>query len=315
MSQYVVRRLLLVIPTLFLVSVIVFSIVRFIPGDVVNLMLEQYQYGKDAAELRHKLGLDRPVHLQYIQWLADIFRGNFGISLWTKRTGMEELGYRFPVTLQLSFMAIVFSILISIPIGILAAIRQNSAADYIARSFAIGALSIPAFWLATLLLVLPSIWFKWTPPLQEFTPFLENPAANLGQFTLPAILLGLSQSGTILRMTRAMMLEVLHQDYIRTAWAKGLRERVVVTRHALKNAMIPVISIIGVQMPFYFGGTVIMEYIFRLPGMGSFTLEVISRRDYPMIQAVVLFIAALIVIINLVEDLAYGYFDPRIRYG
>lgn len=314
MGRYIIRRLLLIIPTLFLVTLMVFSMVRLIPGSVVDMMLEQYQYGKDVTELNQKLGLDKPIITQYFYWLAKLARGDLGESLWTKRSATEELKTRFPVTLELSLISIFFSLIIALPVGILAAIRQDSWMDYLSRSFTIGALSIPSFWLATLFLVLPSIWFKIAPPIGSYMSFSANPWGHISQFLFPAFAMGLAQSGVIMRMTRAMILEVLRQDYVRTAWAKGLSEKVVVFRHTLKNALIPIVDVIGIQMPFYFGGTIIMEYIFGLPGMGSFAFEAISKRDYPMIQAITLFLAILIVFTNLIVDLSYGYLDPRIKY-
>ncbi len=313
MFRYTLNRLLLVVPTLLLVSVFVFGIVRAIPGDVVDMMLEQFQYGKDATELRAKLGLDRPVAEQYVGWVGRIVRGDFGQSLWTKRPAMQDLAERFPVTLTLSLLSIVVSLLVAVPIGILAAVRQDSAADYAARSMAIGALSVPNFWLGTLIVVVPSVYFNWAPNIGSFTPFARDPWHYLLQFMLPALCLGITQSGIIMRMTRGMMLEVLRQDYVRTASAKGLDSRGVVLRHGLRNALIPIVTVIGGQMPFYFGGSIVMEQIFGLPGLGSFVLEAINRRDYPIIQAVNLFVAGLVVLSNLLVDVSYGVLDPRVR--
>ncbi len=313
MTLYLVKRLLLVVPTLLLVSLFVFSIVRAIPGDVVDMMLEQFQYGKDAAELRARLGLDRPVVEQYVGWVSHVVRGDFGESLWTRRPAMTDLAERFPVTITLSLLSIVVSLLIALPVGILAAVRQDSAADYAARSVAVGALSIPNFWLATLIVVVPSVWLNWAPSIGNFTPFSRGPLGYLAQFILPALSLGITQAGVIMRMTRGMMLEVLRQDYMRTAWSKGLAQQAVVLRHGLRNAMIPIITVIGGQMPFYFGGSIVMESIFGLPGLGSFVLEAINRRDYPVIQAVNLFVALLVVLSNLLVDLSYGVLDPRVR--
>jgi len=312
-ARYALQRLLLVVPTLFLVSLFVFGIVRAIPGDVVDMMLEQFQYGKDAEELRARLGLDRPVAEQYVTWVGRLSRFELGQSLWTKRPAAQDIAARFPVTLTLSALSIAVSLLVALPVGVLAAVRQDSAGDYAARSFAIGALSVPSFWLATLIVVVPSFYFNWTPPIGSFVRWGENPARYLAQFLLPAACLGITQAGVILRMTRGMMLEVLRQDYVRTATAKGLGARAVVLRHALRNALIPIVTVIGGQMPFYFGGSIVMEHIFGLPGLGSFVLEAISRRDYPVIQAVNLFVAGLVILSNLLVDLSYGALDPRIR--
>ena len=313
MTRYALRRLLLIVPTLFLVSLFVFAIVRAIPGDVVDMMLEQFQYGRDADELRSRLGLDRPVAAQYLAWAGRLLRGDLGESLWTKRPAIEDIAARFPVTATLSGLAILISLLIALPVGVFAAVRQDSATDYAARSFAVGALSVPSFWLGTLIVVLPSHYFHWTPPIGSFASFAEGPVRYLGQFLLPALCLGVAQAGIIMRMTRGMMLEVLRQDYVQTAKAKGLGGGAVVLGHALRNALVPIVTVIGGQLPFYFGGSIIMEYIFGLPGMGSFVLEAISRRDYPVIQAVNLFVAALVILSNLLVDLSYGALDPRVR--
>jgi len=311
--RYALKRLLLVVPTLLVVSVFVFGIVRAIPGDVVDMMLEQFQYGKDATELRARLGLDRPLAAQYLTWVGGVLRGDLGQSLWTKRPAAADIAARFPVTLTLSLLSIVISLIVALPVGIYGAIKQDSAADYAARSVAIGALSIPNFWLGTLIVVVPSVYFNWAPSIGSYVAFSEAPAANLSQFVLPAICLGITQAGVIMRMTRGMMLEVLRQDYVRTAWSKGLGARAVIVRHALRNAMIPIVTVIGGQMPFYFGGSIVMEHIFGLPGMGSFVLEAINRRDYPVIQAVNLFVASLVIVSNLLVDLSYGVLDPRLR--
>jgi len=312
MSRYILRRLLLVIPTLCIVSVIVFSLIRMIPGDVAVLMVENYRYADDIPMLRHKLGLDKALYEQYLTWVGKMLQGDFGESLWTKRSIVEELRNRIPVSLELGFLAIIMSLMIALPIGVYSALRQDTRTDYAARSFAIAGLSIPGFWLATMIVVFPAMWFRWSVSLQ-YTPFSKDPLANLWQLSIPALILGIERSGSVMRMVRAMMLEVLRQDYIRTAWSKGLRETVIVYRHALKNAMIPVITIIGLQIPFIIGGSVIMESIFALPGMGRFMIEVISQRDYPMLQAVNMVFAALVVFTNLIVDITYAYLDPRIR--
>lgn len=313
MTRYALKRLLLVVPTLVLVSLFVFGIVRAIPGDVVDMMLEQFQYGRDAAELRARLGLDRPLLEQYAIWVGGLLRGDLGQSLWTRRPAVQDIAARFPVTLTLSALSIVVSLLVALPVGILAAVRQDSAVDYTVRSAAVGALSVPSFWLGTLIVVLPSVYFNWAPPIGDFAGFRQGPGRYLLQFALPAFCLGITQAGVIMRMTRGMVLEVLRQDYVRTARSKGLGARAVVVRHALRNALIPIVTVIGGQMPFYFGGSIVMEHIFGLPGMGSFVLEAISRRDYPVIQAVNLFVASLVVLTNLLVDLSYGLLDPRIR--
>ena len=313
MQQYVLKRLLLVVPTLLLVSVIVFSLTRLIPGDVVTLMFEEKGYAKDMDALRARLGLDRPLPVQYVTWLGRVVQGDLGESLWTRRPVLEEITRRLPVSLELGGMAIGFALCLALPIGILSAIRQDTLKDYTARSAAILGLSIPSFWKATLVIVLPSIWFGWAPPLQ-FTPLSHDPWQHFSQFLAPAIILGIASGASIMRLTRALMLEVLRQDYVRTAWSKGLNEPRVVMKHALKNAMIPVITIVGIQVGQIAGGTVIMETIFGLPGMGRFLVDAIYQRDYPVVQGVNLLIASIIVGANLLVDVTYAYLDPRIRY-
>ena len=313
MRQYVLKRLLLIVPTLLLVSAIVFSLTRLIPGDVVVLMFEEKAYAKDLDALRAKLGLDKPLYVQYVTWLAKVVQGDLGESLWTKRPVLEEMVRRLPVSAELGALAIVVALLLALPIGVLSAIRQDTVQDYSARSLAIIGLSVPAFWKATLVIVLPSIWFGWAPPLQ-FTPYAQNPWQHLSQFIAPAIILGIASGASIMRLTRALMLEVLRQDYIRTAWSKGLRERRVVLKHAFKNAIIPVVTIVGIQIGQIASGTVIMETIFGLPGMGRFLVDAIYQRDYPVVQGVNLLIASIIVCVNLLVDMTYAYLDPRIRY-
>ena len=313
MRKYVLRRLVVAIPSLLIASFIVFSLPRLLPGDVVQLMLEERAYGKDLEDLRAKLGLDRPIYIQYGEWLGRVVRGHLGESLWTKRPVIEELTRRLPVSLKLGFLALAFSISIALPIGILAAIRQDTLADYIARSLAILGLSIPGFWLATLAVVVPAIWWGWSPPIQ-FTEFSTDPWAHVLQFLLPAFILGIASSAAIMRLTRAALLEVLRQDYVRTAWAKGARERSVILKHALKNALIPVITVLGIQIAQILGGTVIFELIFGLPGMGRFLFDAINQRDYPVIQGINLLIVSVVVLMNLLVDACYAVLDPRIRY-
>ena len=314
MRRYLLKRLIVAIPSLIIASLIVFTLPRLLPGDAVQLMLEEKAYGKDVDDLRHKLGLDRPVYVQYFAWLGQIARGDLGESLWTKRTVTEELGMRLPVTLLLGGMAACFSVIIGIPIGVLSAVRADTLSDYTARSAAILGLSVPGFWLATLVIVLPAIWWGWTPHL-GFTEFTKSPSAHVLQFILPALILGIASGASIMRLTRAMLLEVLRQDYVRTAWAKGLREGVVVLKHSLKNAIIPVVTIFGIQFAQIFSATVIIENIFQLPGVGRFLFDAILQRDYPVIQGINLVIVSIIVLINLTVDLFYGVLDPRIRYS
>jgi peptide/nickel transport system permease protein len=314
MRRYLLKRLIVAIPSLVIASLIIFTLPRLLPGDAVQLMLEEKAYGKDVDDLRHKLGLDRPIYIQYFGWLGQIGRGDLGESLWTRRTVAEELRMRLPVTLLLGGMAACFAVIIGIPIGILSAVRADTLRDYAARSAAILGLSVPGFWLATLVIVLPAIWWGWTPHL-GFTEFSKSPTAHVLQFILPAFILGIASGAAIMRLTRAMLLEVLRQDYVRTAWAKGLREGVVVLKHSLKNAVIPVVTIFGIQFAQIFSATVIIENIFQLPGVGRFLFDAILQRDYPVIQGINLVVVSIIVLINLTVDLLYGVLDPRIRYS
>jgi peptide/nickel transport system permease protein len=313
MRGYILKRLLVALPSLLIATLIVFTLPRLIPGDVVQLMLEEKAYARDLEELRAKLGLNRPLYVQYFEWLARAARGDLGESLWTKRPVVEELAARLPVTLELGFLAVLLGLVMALPVGVLAAARADTLRDYVARSAAILGLSVPGFWLATLAIILPAVWWGWTPHLQ-FTEFRRNPSAHVVQFVLPALILGIASAGAIMRLTRAMLLEVLRQDYVRTAWAKGLSERVVVIKHSLKNAVIPVVTVLGIQLAQIFGGTVIIETIFGLPGMGRFLFDAITQRDYPVIQGINLLVVSMIVLLNLLVDLLYAVLDPRIRY-
>jgi peptide/nickel transport system permease protein len=314
MSRYIIRRLLLLIPTLFLVTLLVFSIIRLLPGNIVVLMMSEQGYASDRAKLEQMLGLDQPFYWQYLTYLGRVFRGDFGVSFWTKEPVLDEILQRLPVSLELALLAMCCGLFIALPIGILSAIRQDSWVDYLFRTVAIGGLSIPGFWMATIIIVSASISWKWVPPMR-FTPFLRDPVANLSQFIIPAVILGFALSASVMRMTRSMVLEVLREDYVRTAWAKGLHESAVISRHVLKNAMIPVVTIMGLQLSALLGGAVIMESIFVLPGMGRFLIDAMTWRDYPVIQGINLFFATGVIVLNLLIDLLYAFLDPRIRYG
>ena len=313
MRKYVLRRLLVAIPSLVIASFVVFSLPRLIPGDVVQLMLEEKAYGKDLEDLRAKLGLDRPILVQYVEWLGRVVRGDLGESLWTKRPVLDELLRRVPITLELGFLALIFAVVIALPIGVLAAVRQDSVADYIFRSLAIVGLSVPGFWKATLVVLLPAIWWGWSPPI-HYTEFTKEPGQHLLQMCVPAFILAIASAAGIMRLTRAQLLEVLRHDYVRTAWSKGLGESAVVLKHSLKNAVIPVVTVLGLQISGILGGTVIFELIFGLPGMGRFLFDAVTQRDYPVIQGVNLLIVTVVVVTNLVVDACYVLLDPRIRY-
>ena len=313
LRRYLVKRLLIAIPSLLIASLIVFTLPRLLPGDAVQLMLAEKAYAKDVDELRAKLGLDRPLVVQYVEWLGRVTRGDLGESLWTRRPVLQELGQRLPVTLELAFFALAFALAIAVPVGVISAARADTLQDYVARSAAILGLSVPGFWLATLLIVLPAIWWGWRP-VAEFTEFGTNPLAHVAQFLLPALILGVAAGAALMRLTRGMLLEVLRQDYVRTAWAKGLGERVIVLKHGLRNAIIPVVTLLGTQLPQIFGGTVVIETVFGLPGMSRFLFDAISQRDYPVIQGVNLVVVSTVVLINLAVDALYAVLDPRIRY-
>jgi peptide/nickel transport system permease protein len=316
MSSYVIRRLLALIPTLFFASVIVFVTVRSIPGDIIDLMLSERDISSAQLtrdQLLHALGLDRPLWEQYARWASGIvFHADFGKSLWQGVPVGEQLAARLPVSFELGLMAMIIGLTIALPVGVYSAIRQDTATDYITRSISILMLSVPAFWVGTIVTVFPSIWWGWSPPV-EYVSFSEDPIRNLKQMLLPAAVLGMALSAVTMRMTRTMMLEVLRQDYIRTAWAKGLNERLVVMRHALRNALIPVVTLIGLQAPLLIGGAVIIEQIFVLPGMGMLLLDAVRQRDYPIVTGLFLVVGVAVVTINLLVDLSYGLLDPRVR--
>jgi len=314
MKRYALRRVALTVPTLFFVSVIVFVMMRMMPGDVAMRMVEGHAYAPTLDALRKDLGLDRPMYVQYVDWIGGIVtRGDFGRSYWTRQPIIEEFLHRFPVTLELALLTILVSVVIGVTVGIVAAARQDTVADYTGRVLAILALSVPYFGLAVLVVVLPSIWFRWTP-VWTYVPFTTDPLENLKIMAVPALVFGVTRAGPIMRIMRSALLDVLRQEYIRTAWSKGLSERRVILRHALKNALIPVISLVGLQMPLYIGGSVIIEAIFRLPGVGLFFFEALGKLDYPVVQSVNLIIAAMVVGLNLLIDLSYAFLDPRIRY-
>ena len=266
-----------------------------------------------AQTLREQLGLDAPAHVQYVRWLGEAFRGELGKSLWTNQPVGVDILTRLPVSLQLGGMAIFFSLVIALPVGIVSGIRPESGIDQILRSFSILLVTVPAFWLGTMVVVYPALWWGWAPPL-FFVRFGDDPLGNLAHMFVPSLIQGMLLSGITMRFTRTMMLEVLRQDYVRTAWAKGLRERVLVVRHVLKNATIPVITMIGLQLPVLIGGAVIVEKIFNIPGLGSLIIEALEKRDYPVVTAVNLLMAGFVLVVNVLIDISYAWLDPRIRY-
>jgi len=324
MRAYIIRRLLILIPTLIVVSLLIFFLTELIPGNIIDAMLASpgaEEIDREAVAL--KLGLDAPLLVQYGRWMgiapqvdgsfSGILQGDFGISWRLGIPVVKLLATTWPVTIQLGLMGLITAQLIALPVGIYSAIRQDSWGDYIGRSFAILCISLPGFWLATLIIVFPSIWWRYMPPIM-FIPFTEDPIGNLKMVIVPAMVLGMALCGLTMRMTRAMMLEVLRQDYIRTAWAKGLRERVVIIRHTLRNALIPVITQQGLWVPFLLGGTIIIETIFVLPGMGTLIVTATRYRDYPILSGALLSFGGAIVLVNLMIDLTYGFLDPRVHY-
>jgi len=324
MRAYFFRRLLILIPTLFLVTLLIFFLIRLMPGDIVDsLQGQSIDVKLDRATIERKFGLDASAIIQYGRWMgltpqadgsfSGILQGDLGISWWQGTPVVQLLAARWMVTLELGILGLIIAQLIALPIGVYSALRQDTWGDYIGRSFAILCISVPYFWVGTLVIVFPSIWWNYMPPLM-LIPFTEDIIGNLRMFIVPALVLGMALGGMIMRMTRTMVLVVLRQDYIRTAWAKGLSERIVILRHALKNAAIPVITLIGLQVPFVIGGTVIIEKIFSLPGMGRLILDATLFRDQPLISGIILLFSVVLMLINLLVDLTYAYLDPRIRY-
>lgn len=316
MLAYTVRRLLLAALTIIGVSAVVFFVVRLAPGDVVSVRLGESGQLSTAQieEARKDLGLDDPSYVQYFRWAGDVARGDFGNSLWTGRSVGSQISDRWWITAQIAVAAIVISLLVAIPIGVFSALHQNSRSDYTLRLVGVLGQAMPNFWIAILIWTLPAIWWGWTPPL-GYRTLAEDPQKHLIQIILPAAVLGVYLAATTMRLTRSALLEVLREDYVRTARAKGLSQRTVVVGHALRNALVPIITVVGVQFAGLLGGTVIIEQVFALPGLGSLTLDAILNRDYTQLQANVLLFATAIVLLNLAVDLSYSVIDPRVRYS
>ncbi len=330
MRAYIIRRLLLTFPTLFIVSFVIFAVIRFMPGDIVDAEISQMQeIGVSQAsleqargELMKKYGLDVSIFAQYGRWIgvypqadgrvSGLLQGDFGTSFRRHTPVLRDIAIRWPVTLELGLIAFIIANIVSIPIGVYSALRQDTISDYLVRSFAILCMAVPSFWLGTMIVVFPSLWWGYSPPIM-YTRMTEDLFENLEMFFVPSVVLGLAMTGGTMRMTRTMMLEVLRQDYVRTAWAKGLRERAVVMRHALKNAFIPVITLIGYTLPVMIGGAVIIEQIFSLPGMGRLLIDATLTRDYTVISGIMLVFGLGMVLINLAVDLTYGILNPKVR--
>jgi peptide/nickel transport system permease protein len=316
MRQYILKRLLLMIPTLFGVAALVFLLLRVLPGDIVEL---KYAGSgtfapREVIEVeRAQLGLDKPLWRQFVSWMWGLARLDFGTSMWTGRPIAHEVAIRLELSLELALMATLVAVLISIPLGTLAALKQDTWVDYFIRIFSIAGLAIPSFWLGILIILVFIIYFRWLPPL-TFTSFWVDPKANLIQLIWPALAVGYRYSAVATRMTRSAVLEVLREDYIRTARAKGLWEKVVLTRHALKNALLPVITVLGLEFAFLVGGLVVTEQVFNLNGIGKLFVEAISQRDYTMVQSLVVLTSFVFIFVNFAVDLVNAWLDPRIRY-
>jgi peptide/nickel transport system permease protein len=319
MRAYVIRRVILIVPTLVLLTMIVFLSVRFIPGDVIDMIvaevnIEGAMSHEEAREMiREQLGLDTPIPEQYWKWVTSAVRGDLGTSMRTGKSVTDEFLSKVPISLELGILSMIIGLVIALPLGIYSAIRQDSPADYTGRTLAILMVSIPGFWLMTMVIVFPAIWWNWMIQL-EYVPFTEDPAKNLVQFGIPAIIMGAAFSGSMMRYVRTMMLDVLRQDYIRTAWSKGLSERTVIYRHALRNTLIPMVTIVGMGLPGLIGGSVITEQIFNLPGIGRWLFDAVTQRDYPIISGMNLMSATLVLFCNLAIDITYAWLDPRVKF-
>ena len=319
MRQYAARRILLFIPTLLLATIIVFVLFFIVPGDAAMMILTGEEGAgavndADIAKLRHELGLDRPVHIQYGSWLWGLMRGDLGESIWYRVPVIDELREKFAVTIQLSVMAIVMAFVVAVPLGMISAVKQDTMPDYLSRIFSLVGIALPTFWLGLLVIYALAYGFDWLPPL-GYATLWEDPLLNLTQLIFPAMALAFHDLAFTARVTRSSMLEVLREDYVRTARSKGLRELSVIGRHALKNAILPVITVSGYQFARLLGGVIIIETIFVVPGLGAFLIESIQHRDFVVLQAVIVLTAAVVLTLNLVIDLLYGVLDPRIRYS
>ena len=312
MTTYIIRRLLLMVPTLIVVTLFVFAIMRSIPGDPASVQLGDEATLADVRALNEQLGLDRPFVTQYVVWLADIATGDLGRSFISRRPVVSEIRNRLPVSIEVGVLAIFLSLMIALPLGITSAVKAESGIDYIARLVAVAGIAVPGFVTVTLLFVMPSVWFKWSPPV-PYVQLWENPLQNFQQVILPTVSLAFALSAIKARLIRSTLLNVLGEDYVRTAFAKGLNDRTVILRHALRNALLPVVTVTGNQVPLIISGLVISETVFDLPGMGTLLFAALAQRDYTIIQAVLLFASLMVLIVNLLVDLSYGLLDPRVR--
>ncbi len=317
MRNYVIRRILLIVPIMLGVTFLTFALFRVIPGDAAVILCNFECTPDNLDAIRHEFDLDKPWPQQYGEWMGGIFKGDLGHSFFTKLPVATELDRRMPITGEILIMTVILSLLLGIPPGVLSAIRPGTPIDWLARLGSVFGLSIPGFWFGTLIITFGVIWFEWTPPNfgRGYVPFFDDPWVNLQEFFFPSLVLAAATAAGIMRLTRSSLLEVMRNDYIRTAWSKGLRERTVIWRHALKNALIPVTTVIGLQIGALLGGAVIVERVFALPGVGLYILEAILRRDFFVVQSLTLISAAAYIIVNLAVDIAYGWLDPRIRYA
>lgn len=319
MKAFLLRRAIGLLPILVGISIVVFAIMRMLPGDVAAMILGGEEEGgagvsKEAVEaLRVQLGLNEPLWSQYLHWAGGLLRLDAGNSLWSNRPVFVEIAERLPLTVELALLALTISMIVGIPFGVLSALKQDTWVDYIFRTISVAGLTIPGFWLGTLTILLLTISFNWVPPL-GYVSFSDDPWTNLQQLIWPAIVIGYGNAAIIARMTRSATLEVLREDYIRTAWAKGLGLRTVLSVHALRNAMLPVLTLAAIELGNLLSGAVVMETIFTLPGVGRYLVDAIFHRDYPVVQTIVVLMGVMFVVLNLVVDLLYGVLDPRIRY-
>jgi peptide/nickel transport system permease protein len=314
MARYVLNRILLMIPTLVGVAILVFFLLRLAPGDPVQMMFEGANVPQHVIDAeRARLGLDQPVYVQFVKWFGAILSGDFGVSIWTGRPVLHEIGIRLELSLQVAIMATILAVLIALPLGTLSAVFKDTWIDHVVRLISIAGLAVPSFWLGMIIILLLLTYFSWIPPL-TFTPFFEDPLKNLSQLIWPALAVGYRYSAVAMRMMRSSVLEVLQEDYVRTARAKGVHERLVVARHALRNALLPVVTVVGLEFAFLIGGLVVTEQVFNLNGIGKLFVQAVARGDYTLIQGLVLLVAVFFVLVNFAIDMLYALLDPRIRY-
>ncbi|HXD99966.1 MAG TPA: ABC transporter permease [Candidatus Acidoferrum sp.] len=316
MHKYLIKRFLLMLPTLFGVALVTFVLIRVIPGDVVELRYsgDRGAVSQDILDReRARIGLDQPVWKQFLTWTAGVVRLDFGTSMWTGAPIWEEIKLRFTLSLQVAIMATLVAVLLAIPLGVLSALKQDTWIDYSVRLFSIAGLAMPSFWLGIVIILVMLVVFKWLPPM-VYTPFWVSPTQNLAQLIWPALAVGYRYSAVATRMTRSAMLEVLREDYIRTARAKGLMQKLILSRHALKNAMLPVLTVVALEFAFLIGGLVVTEQVFNLNGIGLLFVQAVAHRDYTLLQALIMLVAGSFIIVNFLMDVAYAWLDPRIRY-